>query len=174
MSVSRVLLAVPKNASIGIAGGLAVLLLAGFFVLASRPRIARAGLVFLSGFAVASVVAAGSVGAASGYRTFETHSESPQGTVVHAQGIQYKERQITVKAGEVARITFENLDKGTYHNIAVYTSASDGKPIWNGEPIAGVKKIVYTHVFSDPRTYSFRCDFHPTTMIGTFIVEAGQ
>ncbi|HLY82170.1 MAG TPA: cupredoxin domain-containing protein, partial [Acidimicrobiales bacterium] len=171
---SRVLLAVPKNASVGVAGGLAVLLLAAFFVLASRPRIARAGLVFLSGFAVASVVAAGSVGAASGYRTFETPTETAQGTVIQAQGTAYKEHQITVKAGALARITFENMDKGTYHNIAVYTAVAGGTPIWAGEPVAGVKKITYTHVFADPGSYTFRCDFHPTAMIGTFVVQAGQ
>ena len=56
----------------------------------------------------------------------------------------------------------------------VQKTAGDGKPIWNGEPIAGVKTITYTHVFSDPGTYSFRCDFHPTVMIGTFIVQGSQ
>jgi plastocyanin len=171
ISVSRVLLAVPKDASIAIAGGMAVMLLVAFFILAARPSIARAGLVFLAGFAVVSVVAAGSVSAAAGYRTFEHPAEASQGPVIQAQNTQYKQKQITVKAGDNARITFENLDKGVYHNIAVYTAASGGQPIWNGEPVKGVKTIVYQHVFDQAGTYSFRCDFHPTSMIGTFTVQ---
>jgi plastocyanin len=174
ISVSRVLLAVPKEASIAIAGGMAVLLLVAFFILSSRPSVARAGLVFLSGFAVVSVVAAGSVSAAAGYRTFDRPAEASQGPLIQAQNTQYKQKQITVKSGDNARITFDNLDKGTYHNIAVYTQASGGRPIWNGEPVRGVKKIVYQHVFDQPGTYSFRCDFHPTAMIGTFTVQGGQ
>jgi plastocyanin len=170
ISVSRVLLAVPKEASIAIAGSMAVLLLVAFFFLSSRPRIARGGLVFLSGFAVVSLVAAGSVSAAAGYRTFEHPAGSSPSIVIHAQNTQYKEHQITVKAGQPARITFFNLDKGVYHNIAVYTQVAGGKPIWNGEPIRGIKKILYAQVFDNPGTYTFRCDFHPTAMIGVFTV----
>jgi plastocyanin len=173
ISVSRVLLAVPKDASIAIAGCMAVLLLVAFFFLASRPRIARGGMIFLSGFAVVSLVAAGSVSAAAGYRTFEHPTDTSKDIVVHAQNTQYTERQITVKAGQPARITFINDDKGTYHNIAVYSKTPGGDPLWNGEPIRGVKKILYEQVFSRPGTFSFRCDFHPTSMIGTFTV-AGQ
>jgi plastocyanin len=170
ISVSRVLLAVPKNASIAIAGCMAVLLLVAFFFLASRPRIARGGIIFLSGFAVVSLVAAGSVSAAAGYRTFEHPAESSAGIVVHAKNTHYDLGQITVKAGLPARITFVNEDKGTYHNIAVYTKTPGGLPLWNAEPIRGIKKILYEHVFTKPGTFSFRCDFHPTSMIGTFTV----
>jgi plastocyanin len=173
LSVSRVLLAVPKDASIAIAGGMAVLLLVVFFVLSSRPRMARSGLVFLSGFAFVSLVAAGSVSAAAGYRTFEHPTGASPEIVVHAQNTQFKEHQITVKAGQPTRILFENRDKGVYHNIGVYTEAVGGKPLWNGEPIRGIRKILYEHVFSDPGTFTFRCDFHPTAMIGTLTV-AGQ
>jgi plastocyanin len=170
ISVSRVLLAVPKDVSVAIALTMAVLLLMAFFVLSSRPRVARGGLVFLSGFAVVSLVAAGTVSAAAGYRTFDKPAGTSSPIVVQAQNTQYKVHQITVKAGEPARIIFENLDKGVYHNIAVYTEAAGGKPLWNGEPIRGIKKILYEHVFSGPGTYTFRCDFHPTSMIGTFTV----
>jgi plastocyanin len=169
ISVSRVLLAVPKGASIAIAGSLAVLLLVVFFVLSSQPRIARGGFIVLAGFAVVSLAAAGSVSAAAGYRTFERPASS-QGIVIHAQNTQFKEHAISVKAGQAASITFLNLDKGTYHNIAVYTQVTAGEPVWNGEPIRGIRKILYEHVFSTPGSYTFRCDFHPTVMIGTLTV----
>lgn len=170
VSVSRVLLAVPKNVSVAIALTMAVVLLVAFFVLSSRPRIARGGLLFLSGFAVVSLIAAGSVSAAAGYRTFEHPTGTSSAIVIQAQNTQYKEHQITVKANQPARIIFENLDKGVYHNVAVYTEAAGGKPLWNGEPIRGVRKLLYEHVFTNPGVYTFRCDFHPTAMIGTLTV----
>ena len=175
ISVSRVLLAVPKNASVAVAGVAAVVLLASFFILASRPGMARGALTGLAIVAVLGVVAAGGVSAAAGYRTFVREAPSPLGTVETAQNTKYKVSQITVTAGAVSRITFDNLDKGTYHNIAVYSASPGGDPIWAGEPVAGGKKITYTHVFNlQPGTYSFRCDFHPTLMVGTFTVEAAQ
>jgi plastocyanin len=173
ISVSRVLLAVPKGASVAIAGSLAVALLAIFFVLASRPHMATKVLVGVAGVAVLGLIAAGGVSAASGYRTFERHAPSPEGTVEVAQNTRYKVTRITVTSGAASRITFANLDRGTYHNIAVYTRSPGGDPIWAGEPVKGVKSITYTHVFDlTPGTYSFRCDFHPTLMIGTFTVVA--
>jgi plastocyanin len=175
LSVSRVLLAVPKGASVAIAGSLAVALLATFFLLASRPHMATKVLVGLAGVAVLGLIAAGGVSAASGYRTFERHAPPPQGTVQVAQNTKYKVTHLTVTAGADTRITFANLDKGTYHNIAVYTKSPGGDPIWAGEPVKGVKSITYTHVFDlTPGTYSFRCDFHPTLMIGTFSVVAAR
>jgi plastocyanin len=173
VSVSRILLAVPKDVAVAVSGALTVVVVAAFFFLSTRPRIARNGLIFLSGFATVAVVTAGSVSAASGYRTFERTAPPPAGTVVRAEGTKYDAKQLTVRAGDVSRITFENLDRGIYHNIAVYTQAAGGQPIWNGEPVAGPKTIIYQHVFDRVGTYSFRCDFHPTAMIGTFVV-AGQ
>jgi plastocyanin len=173
ISVSRVLLAVPKDASVAIAFGLALILLVAFFVLASRPHAGRASLVFLSGFAVVAVVTAGSVSAASGYRTFE-HPETgnPAPITVVAQGTQYKTQQIDVARGQTTTIVFRNLDRGTFHNVAVYSQAAGGTPYWNGEPIKGVKTITYSQKFTmAPGTYAFRCDFHPTAMIGKFVVK---
>jgi plastocyanin len=175
LSVSRILLAVPKAASVAIALGLAVMLLVVFFSLAQQHRLTRTVIVTLGGFAFVALIAAGSFSAASGYRTFEhpAAASTPPPTTVVAQGTAYKIKQITVTRGRVASIVFQNLDAGTYHNIAVYTERSGGSPIWNGEPIKGVKKITYNQVFTvAPGTYTFRCDFHPTAMIGTFTVKA--
>ena len=172
VSVSRLLLALPRNGSIIAAFLLAVALLIAFFMLASRPNLARNGLVFLAGFAVVAVVSAGSVSAANGYRTFEHHDTgTPAPVDVQAQGIAFNTKTITVTAGEVSTIDFKNLDP-IYHNVAVY-DATTGAPYWNGEPIKGTKKITYTHIFDmPPGTYTFRCDFHPTSMVGTFVVQA--
>ena len=132
ISVSRVLLAVPKDASVAIAGVLAVVLMVVFFVLAARPGLARTALTGLAAIAVLGVVAAGGVSAAAGYRTFNHDAPSPLGTVEIAQNTKYKVTRLTVTTGAVSRITFDNLDKGTYHNIAVYTANPGGDPIWAG------------------------------------------
>ena len=42
--------------------------------------------------------------------------------------------------------------------------------IVNGQPVQGVKKIVYTFSVSQPGTYAFRCDFH-ANMTGTLTVK---
>jgi len=170
IGVSRVLLAVPKEASVAVAGGVAVLVLVVFFLIAARPRVGRSALAMAAAVAVAGVVVAGGVSAASGYRTFEKHETGDPAAVNEvAQGIAYKVKSLTVTAGKPVTITFTNLDAGTYHDVAVYTTNPGGTPIWAGEPIKGVKKMSYTTVFNTPGKYSFRCDFHPA-MVGTFTV----
>ncbi|MDQ1392321.1 MAG: hypothetical protein QOF30_1298 [Acidimicrobiaceae bacterium] len=171
ISISRLLLTLSRTGSIIAAFLLALGLLVAFFMLAARPHLGRNSLVFLGTCAVVAVVSLGSVSAANGYRTFEHHEtgEQPPFTVV-AQGTAFKEKTITVTAGELATIQFKNLDP-VYHNVAVYSDS--GNPFWNGEPIKGVNKITYTHTFDlPPGTYTFRCDFHPSSMVGQFVVEA--
>jgi len=170
ISVSRLLLTLPKTGSIIAAFGLSVTLLVVFFMLASRPHLGRNSLVFLGGTAVVAVVSAGSVSAANGYRTFEHHDTGSGPVSVVAKGTAFNQKTITVVSGQLATINFKN-DDSVYHNIAVYSDAGD--PYWNGEPIKGVKKITYTHSFDMPAgTYTFRCDFHPTSMVGSFVVES--
>jgi plastocyanin len=169
ISLSRVLLAVPKHGSVIVAIAVAAVVLAVFFMLSARPRLSRSTIGVLAGFSVVALVAAGSVSAANGYRTFEKH-EAVEPTKETAKNLAFNVKDITVKAGQTATITFDNLDGGTYHNIAVYTANPGGSPIWTGEPIKGVRKITYTNVFPTVGKYAFRCDFHATTMLGTFNV----
>jgi plastocyanin len=170
ISVSRVLLAVSKHASVAIAFGLAAVIMVAFFVVAARPKVSRMTLTLLSGVALAAVIAAGSVGVASGYRTFEKHDGGAPVLTETAQNTSYRVNSFTVPVGQVVKIDFDNLDKGTYHNVAVYTQNPGGSPIWTGEPVRGVKKIIYTTQFNQPGQFAFRCDFHPTAMTGTFTV----
>ena len=124
----------------------------------------------MAGFALVAVVVAGGVSAATGYRRFENKNTGPPAQFQTAQNTSYKVKEITVTAGQLARITFTNLDTGVLHNIAVYTSNPGGSPIWTGAPIRGNRQITYVTVFEKAGTFAFRCDFHPTAMVGTFIV----
>jgi plastocyanin/uncharacterized membrane protein len=170
ISLSRVLLAVPKKGSVAVALAVAIVLLAVFFLLSSRPRLSRTTVGLLAGVSVIALIVAGGVSAGSGYRTFENHNEGAEPIKETAKNLAYSVKEITVTAGQPARITFDNLDSGTYHNVAVYSSNPGGTPIWTGEPIKGVRKITYDTVFPTAGKYAFRCDFHSTTMLGTFNV----
>jgi plastocyanin len=170
VSVSRILLTLPRAGSIAAAFLLSVLLLTVFFLLSSRPHLGRNSLVFLGSCAVVAVVGAGSVSAANGYRTFDHPEVGPAALAVVAHNTAFNTKTLTVTQGQLATIVFKNED-AIFHNVAVYTT--DGAPVWNGEPIRGPKKVTYVHAFDlPPGTYTFRCDFHPTSMIGSFVVQA--
>lgn len=170
ISVSRILLTLPRTGSIIAAFFLALILLMTFYALSSRPHLGRHSVVFLAVVSVVALVGAGSVSAANGYRTFD--NKPPPGPIdVVARNTAFSVKTIRVTEGKLTDITFDNLDRGVYHNVAVY--GSTGTPYWDGEPIDGKNKISYAHVFDvPPGKYTFRCDFHPTAMIGTFIVTA--
>ncbi|MFL6111834.1 MAG: cupredoxin domain-containing protein [Catenulispora sp.] len=168
--VSRVLLAVSKEASVIVALLLAVLVLLGFWFLASRPRSNKVLLGTLGGVAMVSLAAAGIAGAANGERTFEEHEVPANVFSLTAKNTQFSKSVINAKAGTVT-VVFHNDDAGTYHNVGVYTAPSGGKPVVNsGQPIQGVDRKTYQFSLSQPGTYSFRCDFH-LNMVGTLNVQ---
>jgi mono/diheme cytochrome c family protein len=90
------------------------------------------------------------------------------------QNILFDKDEIAVTSGGNVRIHFENKDTGVQHNVAVYVSSSNltaAAPnsigtIFGGPGIDDV-------VFATPAvgSYFFRCDVHPTTMTGDFIVR---
>lgn len=87
-----------------------------------------------------------------------------------AQGMAFDRKTISVSAGADVTVIFENKDKAP-HNLAVYTDKSAAKGIFVGEVMTGPKTITYRFTApTTPGTYFFRCDVHPATMIGDFIV----
>ena len=103
-----------------------------------------------------------------------TPSPSTEGNTitVTAAGMAFDTSTITVSAGAHLTITFINNDSGTPHNIAFYTSPSATTVIYKGKTTTGVATITYTFdAPTTPGTYFFRCDVHPNTMTGEFIVQ---
>lgn len=91
---------------------------------------------------------------------------------VTAVGMAFDTSTITVSAGAHVTITFINNDNGIPHNIAFYTSSSATTVIYKGKTTTGVATITYTFdAPTTPGTYFFRCDVHPNTMTGEFIVK---
>ena len=89
-----------------------------------------------------------------------------------AKSFAFNASTITVPAGANVTINFNNMDAGVPHNFAVYENQDSQKAIFVGDVIDGLKTITYNLVApAKPGTYFFRCDVHPTTMTGDFIVE---
>jgi predicted lipoprotein with Yx(FWY)xxD motif/plastocyanin len=105
-----------------------------------------------------------------------TTSSTPGAAVnisLTAQSFSFDKSSITVTAGAGVTINFNNKDSGTPHNFALYTNSSAATSIFVGQTITGPSTVVYTFTApTAPGTYFFRCDVHPTTMTGSFIVTA--
>ena len=88
-----------------------------------------------------------------------------------AKNIAFDKKTITVPAGASVTIAFDNKDSGVPHNFALYQDSSASKPIFMGDMTMGPATTTYTFTApSTPGKYFFRCDAHPTTMTGTFVV----
>jgi 16S rRNA (cytidine(1402)-2'-O)-methyltransferase len=75
----------------------------------------------------------------------------------------------TAAADKPFTITFDNNDAGTPHNVDILGTGDS--ELFNGELVTGVDQKVYLVTALHPGTYRFRCEVHPSTMQGTFIVK---
>ncbi len=88
-----------------------------------------------------------------------------------AQGLAFDKSSITVPAGATVTVNFNNMDAGIGHNFALYTDSSASTMLFRGAIMTGPTTTTYTFTApSTPGTYFYRCDVHPTTMNGQFIV----
>lgn len=78
---------------------------------------------------------------------------------------------LTAPAGQRFVIRFDNRDSGIPHNVAVYTDATASRSVFVGALFPGVAIRNYTLPIVPAGTYFFRCDVHPTTMIGSLEVK---
>lgn len=170
ISMSRVLLAVNKDASVVVALVVAIGILAGMWVIAVRPGVGSSALVVLAGLAGISVVGAGIAGAAQGERHFEKHGhETPEFEIV-AKDVAFEEDELVVPAEEHVKLVFENHDE-VFHNVAIYEGDGlEAVPIFNGEGFPGEETRTYELTTPESGTYTFVCDFH-ANMKGQLVVE---
>lgn len=99
----------------------------------------------------------------------------PQNVVVDlvAENIAFDKTTITVPAGAHVTVNFVNRDSGVPHTFSVYETAEAQKVIFRGQAVTGLARTKYEFdAPSNPGTYFFRCDIHPTQMTGQFIVTA--
>lgn len=182
VAVSRVFLAVNKDAAAFIGIVVAVLILAALYLVAARPNMSSSGVVALSTLGVVALLAGGVAGAVSGEREFhhagEGHGE--EATEVHfvAENLEFVEPggKIEVEAGSKLHWIFDNHDED-YHNVAVYERESgpdgsvvQGAPIFNGKPIPEGEIEYELEAPKRAGTYLYICDFH-INMKGDLVVR---
>ena len=184
ISVSRILLAIPKDAAVIVALVVAVAILGACYWVASRPRLGSSALIALAALAATSMVGAGIAGAVAGEREFHAHEEEPV-LRIKAENTQFDRRTVRIPARDDVIIEFENEDEA-FHNVAVYgwesrqameqalAAGQSTRPIFNGSGFAGPAERGYRFRVPPPGTYTFLCDFHPTNMVGTLIVTPAK
>ena len=77
---------------------------------------------------------------------------------------------LAAPAGRPFTIAFDNMDPGVPHNVSIYTDSSATTALFTGDLVTGPKAVTYDVGALKPGTYHFRCDVHPRTMFGTFVV----
>ncbi|MGZ4148465.1 MAG: cupredoxin domain-containing protein [Actinomycetota bacterium] len=92
------------------------------------------------------------------------------GLTVVAKNLAFDTKEIDLAAGVETKLTFQNQDAGTQHNIAIFTDDSLQTVLFRGDLVTGPNSLEYTIPALDPGTYYFHCDVHPT-MNGTVVVK---
>jgi plastocyanin len=168
-SFSRVLLAVDETASWVIALIVAAILLAILTAIATKVPTTRV-VSILAGVGLLGTLVAGGAGAEVGERDFPHHDEGVPVVEITAANVAFDRNVIGLPADTDAEMIFTNLDVGTFHNVALYTTEEPGSPLFNGVPTA---RGVVTYRFRTPEagTYRYICDFHPA-MAGELRITA--
>lgn len=171
VSVSRILLAVSKNASVVVA----IVAAAGVFFVAmlisSRRAVSGRALGGLLALTAVLLVAGGVVAATEGERTIERHAGDASTTEI-ARGTAFVEGDLTVESEtHRVRIRFVNEDEDVIHNIAVFTDDSADEQVYFGSALLSTGEVTYTFGVPEAGEYFYRCEFHPEQMTGTLTVE---
>jgi hypothetical protein len=101
----------------------------------------------------------------------------PEGTelAVAAEGLAFDTDCLAAPAGEAFTIEFTNQDAGVPHNVAIYTDQAASQALFQEPPFPGPDTVVYEpEPIEEEGNFFFRCDVHPTTMSGTFVVAGAE
>lgn len=89
---------------------------------------------------------------------------------ISAAELMFDKFSLFAAAGADVTVEFANDDLNIPHNISFYEKAG-GDPIAIGEIFSGIETRPLTFTAPGPGTYFFKCDVHPDTMVGEFIVK---
>ena len=167
--VSRVLLAVPEQASTFIALMLAVMIMVGASLLALKPSIPGRTGAWMLGVSAVVLIAAGIWAANAGERHIEAHAGHEKHEIV-AKDTAFDEKELKFHAFDDTSLLFQNEDKGILHNVAIYEHDAKGPIVFQGDVINGPGEITYKFKAPALGEYYFQCDIHPN-MNGKVVVE---
>ena len=123
----------------------------------------------IRGLAAAALVLLAACGGGGGSRPEATCSPAGPVLEITAANVAFDTACLAAPRGQAITIEFRNGDAGTPHNVSILTAA--GATLFKGDVTTGVKTITYHVKALKAETYRFRCDVHPDTMDGTFIVR---
>ena len=86
-----------------------------------------------------------------------------------AQGAKFSTTALTATAGKPLTILFVNKDAGVPHDMAF--ADTPGATVFAGAKVTGVATAVYSLPALPAGAYTFKCTFHPTTMVGALTVK---
>ncbi len=157
---SRVLLAVPEQASTFIALVVAVLIMAAASFVALKPAIRPGTLLAVLLVSGVLLTAGGVVAGLAGQREIEVHHAGHEPEVIHADNIAFDRTELHLPANEDVVLEFRN-DEPVPHNVSIYDNPEHtGLALFQGAVIVG-GSVEYRFKSPAPGTYYFRCDIHP-------------
>ena len=168
--MSRILLAVPEQASTFVALGVAALILLVASLIAVKPALKPQTLLTALVVGGLLMMGGGLVAAAYGQRDVEHKGAETETVQVQAKSIKFLESQIELRAEQAATIKFNNGDP-VPHNVAIYANADyTGQALFQGAVVTGPGSTEYHLTAPKAGTYYFRCDIHPV-MQGKVVVS---
>ena len=84
-----------------------------------------------------------------------------------AKDVKFNVAKLDAPAGAPFKITFDNEDNGTNHDIDILDST--GKKVFDGKDFPGVATKDYDVPALDAGTYKFECSIHPALMNGELV-----
>lgn len=180
IAFSRVLLAVPAVGSSAIAIVVAILILGGASLVASRPRITSSLVTVVVVVAAVGLVGGGIVGAVAGEREFEEHEgegggggeeggERGEVFVIAAEGTDaFTPSELRVPAGQAFTIRFENRQEDQTHNLALQAGPGEADDLITAELEGGDSATIEVPPLETGQ-YTYISSIH-TEMQGTLVV----
>lgn len=168
-SLSRVLLATGHLVAVGVALGMALLILVGATAMASARRVQTATMVGALALLVIAVVVAGAIAYQRGPAYSKEAAASRPKVAISAKSVAFSTKTFKLSP-EGTEIDFANDDVQP-HNIAIFPSASNLTTVlFRGTITPGGQQVKYEVGKLKPGTYYFHCDVHPQQMTGSVTV----
>jgi plastocyanin len=90
---------------------------------------------------------------------------------IAATNLQFSTATVRLPADSPATLTFDNRDTAL-HDFAIYEDDTAAKTLFTSEDVPPGSSVPMSIPPLPAGNYYFRCNYHPTTMNGTVIVEA--
>ena len=175
---SRILLSLAPEAATAVALMTAANVLIACAIVANKPRfdsvtLAELFVVMTYPIVIGIVLAQIGFGGGAHGAAAEGDHGAPAGSAdvsLSAAGVAFDTKELTLPADEEITVPFDNADS-VPHNFSIYTDDSASKDLFVGPEVGAGGATDYEIPALKKGEYFFRCDLHPTSMVGTVTVE---